>query len=533
MRERKFIGLDFGTLSARATVVSADGALWGEASYVYPSGVITGALPTGEPLPEGYALAHAGEYREALRTVIRGAMAQVDPAEIAGIGIAATTYSMVPCLADGTALCERPELAREPMAYIKLWKHHGAQAQAERIQRLHRETGGLPVVARYGGAVNCEWSIPKVLETYEEAPELFRRTSRFLDLGEWLTWLLVGRPVNSQYTLGFKGMWAPDLGWPSDEILERMAPGFAGELRRTFMGEPQGYDRACGTLCPAAAEWLGLPAGIPVAAPMGDGSVPGVCIGAAAPGALIVTLGTSIAMAFLRRELTELTGINGVVQDGIVPGYYAYDAGQPCAGDMLDWFVTRQVPASYLEAAAGREIHGYLSALAEAREPWRNKVTVLDWWNGNRGILNNAALRGTVCGYSMDTRPEDIYAAMVQGLACGTRKIVEHCAQAGIEFDRIIFCGGIAEKNPFILRQYANILGREVSLSPCKQVTALGAAILAAGAAGTPLKEAAARMVPGGFAVTEPDGAHRREYEGLYERWSRLHDLLADFPFDG
>ena len=149
--------------------------------------------------------------------------------------------------------------------------------------------------------------------------------------------------------------------------------------------------------------------------------------------------------------------------------------------------------------------------------------------NGNRGILNNASLPGAVWGYSMDTRPEDVYAAMVQGLACGSRKIIDHCARAGIRFDRVIFCGGIAEKNPFILRQYANILGREVCLSPCKQVTALGAAILAAGAAGTPLEEAAARMVPGGFAVTEPDGAHRRAYEALYARWSRLHDLLADF----
>ena len=161
MREQVFIGLDFGTLSARAAVVSAGGELRGEAVYAYPHGVITGALPTGEPLPEGYALAHAGDYREALRAVVRGAMDGVDPGDVAGLGIAATTYSMVPCLADGTALCERAEYAREPMAYIKLWKHHGAQDQAVRIQRVHEETGGLPVIARYGGAVNCEWSIPK------------------------------------------------------------------------------------------------------------------------------------------------------------------------------------------------------------------------------------------------------------------------------------------------------------------------------------------------------------------------------------
>lgn len=527
----KVIGLDFGTLSARAIVASAaDGSIYADVSRPYPHGVITGTLPNGTPLPENYALANAGDYREALYRLIQEALRDsgAAPEEIRGIGIAATTYTMVPCLEDGTAFCELPEFAGEPMAYIKLWKHHGAQDQARRVQAVHEATGGFPVIQRYGGAVNCEWSIPKLLETYEESPRLFERAFRFCDLGEWLTWLLIGTPVNSQYTFGFKGMWAPDLGFPADEVLDRLSPGFAKGLRERFVGEPRGYDRPCGALSAKAAKRLGLPAGIPVAAPMGDGSAPGVCIGANHPDSIIITLGTSVAMAFLRRELTVLTGINGVVQDGIVPGFYAYDAGQPCAGDMLDWFVTRQTPPAYLDAAGDGSVHARLSAMAERKQPWKSPLTVLDWWNGNRGILNDTALRGTIWGYSMDTVPEDVYCAMVQGLACGSRKIIEHCADAGIAFDQVILCGGIAEKNRFIVEQYANILGREISLAECGQITALSAAILAA-AGETPLKDAAAAMAPRQFTVTMPDAAHRQDYEALYDRWNRLHDLLASF----
>ena len=537
MENTKVIGLDFGTLSARAIVVSSvDGTVYGDVSYPYPHGVITGELPTGVPLPNGYALASAADYREALFTLIREVVRQskVSPQEIGGIGIAATTYTMVPCLEDGTALCEHEEFSREPMAYIKLWKHHGAQSQAQRIQAMHKARHCLPVVERYGGCVNCEWSMPKLLETYEEAPGLFRKTFRFCDLGEWLNWMLIGHPTNSMYTMGFKGMWAPDLGFPADEVLEEMAPGFAQGLHQKFMGPPCGYDRPCGVLSPEAAKALGLPAGIAVATSMGDGSAPGVCIGANFPGAIIITLGTSIAMAFLRKKLTVLTGINGVVQDGIVPGYFSYDAGQPCAGDMLDWFVNRQVPASYWKAAGEQGIHAYLSSLAEQKQPWQNPLIVLDWWNGTRGILNNNDLRGGVYGYSMETLPEDIYGAMVQGMACGSRKIIDHCARNGIEFDRIILCGGIAEKNPFIVRQYSNILGREVSLAKCGQITALSAGILAAAAAtGMSVDEAVRQMAPSSFTTTQPDMSHREDYEALYARWSRLHDLLSTFPAAG
>ena len=236
-------------------------------------------------------------------------------------------------------------------------------------------------------------------------------------------------------------------------------------------------------------------------------------------------------MAFVSKDLRPVRGINGVVKDGIVSGYYGYDAGQPCAGDMLDWFIRQQVPVQYFECAGATEqnIHAYLSGLAAKRHPWENALTALDWFNGNRSILNDQALRGAVAGYSLQTQAEDVYCALVQGLACGTRKILDFLAENGLVYDRIILCGGIAEKNPFVLEQYANVLGRPVHVSQQRQVTALSASILAAIAAGIPPQTATEQMINTDFRVIHPDSTHAKEYERIYRRWEKLHNLLADY----
>lgn len=320
--EKTVIGLDFGTLSARAALVScSDGQVLASSEYVYPHGVIGGELPNGRRIPDEYALADAADYREALVHCIRGVSSVSDISGLKGICVAATTYTMVPCLQDGFTLTENG-YENEPHAYIKLWKHHGAKKQADRNEKLHEATGGLPTIENYGGAVNCEWALPKLLETYEEAPEIFAETYRFCDLGEWLTWQLTGEPVNSLYSAGFKGMWTPEEGFPQRDILNQLADGFGEAFYSSFAGAVSEYGEPCGYVSSEMAVLLGIPEGVPVAAPNGDGSAPGVCFCVNDPDAIAVTLGTSIAMAFLNARHVPVSGINGVVKDGIVPGYY-------------------------------------------------------------------------------------------------------------------------------------------------------------------------------------------------------------------
>lgn len=226
--QKKVIGLDFGTLSARGVLIGIeDGKVHSEVSYRYPHGVMDYSLPSGKLLSEGSALAHPDDYIAALFHCLRALVKDTAPGEIAGIGLDATTYSMVPCQSNGEAMASLPAYYDEPMAYIKLWKHHCAQSQASRIQQVQQQTGGIPAIARCGGKASCELALPKLLETCELAPALAEQTYRFCDLGEWLTWQLTGKPVNSMYSQGFKCFWAQDLGGPSSEAMELLRPGFS------------------------------------------------------------------------------------------------------------------------------------------------------------------------------------------------------------------------------------------------------------------------------------------------------------------
>ena len=88
-----------------------------------------------------------GDYVEVLRTAVPAALAEaggIDPAGVVGIGTDFTACTMVPTLADGTPLCELPEFADRPHAYVKLWKHHAAQAQADRINAARRASAASP-----------------------------------------------------------------------------------------------------------------------------------------------------------------------------------------------------------------------------------------------------------------------------------------------------------------------------------------------------------------------------------------------------
>lgn len=528
---KKVIGIDFGTLSARCVILDVDnGKMCGTDVYEYPHAVMSDKLPDGTTLPYDYALAFPQDYRDALINTIKNSMQQADVSkdDIVGFGLDATTFSLVACDKEGNAMCEHDAYKSEPMAYIKLWKHHAAVPQSDKFQEAHDKTGGIPAVARYGGKFNCEWALPKLLETYEKAPDLFKDTYRFCDLGDWITRMLTGKFTNSLYTLGFKTYWAPDSGKPSKEALDYVADGFAKALDEKFWGEPISHFEACGYLTDQMAEQLGLNPGLPIAAAMGDGSIPGVYFCINNPQSLALTYGTSIAMSFLTDKLHEISGINGVVKDAIVPGFVGWDAGQPCAGDMLGWFVDNQVPSSYEKAAQAQNmnVHDYLTKLAIDKKPYNNELTVLDWWNGNRGILNDLSLRGAILGYSLNTKPEDLYCAMLQGIACGNRKICDHLADNGVIFDKIIICGGIAKKNHFAIEQFANIYNRKMYISQADDITACSSAILAAVVSGVPMKDAAKNMTSDKYIVVEPDLEHQKEYQAIYKRWCKYHDKL-------
>lgn len=541
--ERYVIGIDCGSLSARALIARvSDGAVISESAAEYPHGILDKTLPNGTPIPEHFVLQMAEDYLQVIPQVIQEAVEQaaVRLEQIIGIGVDATSCTLVPCTDDGTPLSMLPTYTTEPHCYVKLWKHHHVQKQVDDIYELacRREE---PFLTRFGGTVSCEWMLPKVMQIFDENRKIFDKTAHYLDLCDWITWKMTGSITRSRNSAGFKNLWDEENGDVSREFLDSLRPGLGQAYYAKVLAAPVVmHGRRCGVLDQKGADWLGLPAGIPVSAGMMDGHASLIATGLQNEGDMAIIVGTSNGIPVLSDTFREIPGVSGVVRNALVSGKYAYAAGQIATGDMLDWFVKNSVPYEYREKAEslGMDIHAYLSQLAAEGHPEKNPLTVLDWWNGNRSILCDQQLTGTILGLTLDTRPEQIYCAMLQGIACGTRVIMEQFKKYGQQIRRVFACGGIPRKNQFFMQQYANILNTQIYVVNYSNTSALGSAICAAAAAGvdgggySSLEEAMCNMRIRDLTLYQPQEAYAQEYETQYRRYRYFHDLLGNTKYE-
>ena len=527
-----FIGVDFGTLSGRALVVRArDGAELGTAVHEYRHGVMDAALAaTGEPLPPDWALQDPEDYRDVLRQAVPAAVASagIDPALVAGIGTDFTACTVLPVAADGTPLCQLPGLAGRPHAYPKLWKHHAAQPQADRINALAHERRE-PWIARYGGKISSEWEFAKGLQLLDEDPEIYKRASRWIEAADWIIWQLAGAETRNACTAGYKGIWQGGR-YPSREFLAGLDPRFAG-----FAVGKLGHDivplgARAGSLTPEAAGWTGLREGIAVAVGNVDAHVTPPAAAAIAPGQMVAIMGTSTCHVMNGTRLAEVPGMCGVVDGGIVAGLWGYEAGQSGVGDIFAWLAEHATPPAYHEEAARRgvSVHELLSAEAAAQPAGAHGLIALDWLNGNRSVLVDHALSGAIIGLTLATRAPDIYRALVESTAFGTRVIIDSFRSSGVPVTEFVVAGGLM-KNVFVMQVYADVLRLPLSVITSEQGPALGSAIHAAVAAGAypDVPAAAAAMGSKREAVYKPDPASADVYDRMYAEYVLLHDYFG------
>ena len=526
------IGVDFGTLSGRAVVVRvADGVELGTASFDYPHGVLERALPDGSvTLPPEWALQVPGDYLEVLRVAVPEAVRRsgADSSDVIGIATDFTACTMIPTTADGTALCELPEHHRNPHAYVKLWKHHAAQPQADRINELARERGEawLP---RYGGLISSEWEFAKGLQILEEAPEVYRAMEHFVEAADWIVWQLCGSYLRNACSAGYKGIYQEGT-YPSSDFLGALNADFA-----TFVKEKLEHtigqlgDRA-GRLSARAAELTGLPEGIAVVVGNVDAHVTAPAAQAIAPGQMVAIMGTSTCHVMNSDTLREVPGMCGVVEGGITPALWGYEAGQSGVGDIFDWFVTHGVPGSYQRAAAERgvSVHDLLTELAAEQAVGEHGLVALDWHSGNRSVLVDHQLSGVMVGQTLATRPEDTYRALLEATAFGTRTIIEAFVDAGVAVRELVVAGGLL-KNRLLMQVYADVTNLPLSTIGSDQGPALGSAIHAAVAARAypDIHAASAAMGRSNRAVYQPIPANVAAYDALYDEYRTLHDYFG------
>ncbi|MFX1822204.1 ribulokinase [Pseudarthrobacter sp. CC4] len=531
------IGVDYGTLSGRAVVVRVrDGKELGSAVHEYPHAVVTGSLPKdvagddGARLPGEWALQVPNDYRDVLRIAVPAAVAAagIDPAAVVGIATDFTACTMVPVKADGTPLNELPGYANRPHAYVKLWRHHAAQGQADRINRLAAERGEewLP---RYGGLISSEWEFAKGLQLLEEDPEAYAAMDHWVEAADWIVWQLCGRYVRNACTAGYKGIYQ-DGRYPSADFLAALNPDFKDFVSSKLEHAIGRLGDAAGTLTAEAAAWTGLPEGIAVAVGNVDAHVTVPAAKAVEAGQLVAIMGTSTCHVMNGNELREVPGMCGAVDGGIVPGLWGYEAGQSGVGDIFGWFTKYGVPPEYHQAArdGGLGIHEYLTELASRQAIGEHGLIALDWHSGNRSVLVDHELSGIVVGQTLATRPEDTYRALLEATAFGTRTIVDAFRDAGVPVKEFIVAGGLL-KNRLLMQIYADATGLQLSTIGSEQGPALGSAIHAAVAAGeyADIREAAAAMGSEPGEVYTPIPENVAAYEELFQEYKALHDYFG------
>ena len=539
------IGLDYGTNSVRALVVDIRN---GEelSTYVYnyehgEDGVVL------DPKNPNVARQHPADYIKGLEVTIEGALKEAERnskefsrKDVIGIGIDTTGSTPLPVDKDGVPLAFHEEFKDNINALAWLWKDHSSYEEAEEITRLANEKG-YPYLRKYGGVYSSEWFFSKILHCLRVDPKVFDAAYTWVEICDYIPAVLTGKTKpheikRSICAAGHKAMFNLEWGGlPSKEFLSQLHPKLA-ELRDRLYDKAYTSDVPFGYISEYYAEKFGLNKDVVVAVGAFDAHMGGVGAGIK-PGILVKVIGTSTCDMMVvpnTEKLPDIPGLCGIVDGSILPGYYGLEAGQSAVGDIFNWFVKYLTPREYFgEEGKNKDLHQLLTERAEKLKTGESGLLALDWNNGNRTVLVDAKLTGLLIGQTLQTKPEEIYRALIEATAFGARVIMERFEEYGVKVNEVIACGGIPEKNPFVMQVYADVLGRTIKISYSSQTPALGAAIFGAVAAGYEksgyrnVEEAQKAICRVKDRVYYPREEDRNIYNRLYKLYKELHDIFG------
>ncbi len=532
------IGIDYGTESGRAVLVDIkDGKELATSVFKYINGVIDEKLPGSNiRLDPDFALQDPNDYIEVLKRTVPEVLkeSKISAQDVIGIGIDFTACTMMPAKKDGTPLCFLPEFRNKPHAWVHLWKHHAAQPEANKLNEIAAKKG-FKFLDRYGGKISSEWFIPKAWQILDEAPEVYAAADRLIEAADWVIWRMTGVETRNSCTAGYKAIWSKREGFPADEFFKALDPRLEHIVDEKMMRKISPLGDKAGGLTQEAAAWTGLLPGTAVAVANVDAHVAVPAATVVEPERMVIIMGTSNCHMLLGTQERIVPGMCGYTEDGIIPGFFGYEAGQSCVGDHFAWFVENCVPAAYdAEAKAkGKDIHELLEEKAAALKPGESGLLALDWWNGNRSVLVDVDLTGVLIGATLATKAEEIYRALIEATAYGTRLIIETFEKNGDPCKEIGATGGLPDRNHRLMQIDDDVSGREIKVTAAKQPPALGSAMFGAVAAGkaaggyASIQDASKAMARLRDEVYKPDPKRHAVYDRLFSEYVTLHDYFG------
>jgi len=537
---RYVLGFDFGTLSCRGVVLNVEtGELCVTAEDAYRRGVITGKLPEADiSLPDEWCLQDPDDWLFSMRKICGDMLdrAGVNPDQVIGLGVDFTSCTLLPVKKDGTVLCQIPAFRDDPNAWPKLWKHHGAQNQAERLENYAAvNTDWLKDY--FGNSVSSEWAYPKMLQVLEESPKAYEAADYFIEGMDYIPMLLTGEVTRNNGVLGVNFFYIEGRGFPDDSFAAGVNPSFRNVVKEKLGGRILKPGELVGTVKPEMARFLGVSEKTVVSVGNSDGAIAGCGAGVNESGSMMLVVGTSTCHQMMYDRYVPFDGICSIAADGMVPGLYGYESGQPATGDLFSWFAKNCAPESVTQQAScrGMSVLDYLNDEAQKLLPGECGLVTIDWLSGNRSILSNYDLSGAMIGLTLETTPVDMYRSLVEANVYGTRMIIENYELHGVHIDRIYAIGGISRKCPWIMQMIADVLRSDIIVPQFDNVPAYGAAATAAVAAYQAgieygcrdFNETAKRLIPKETIVYHPDLSKSVMYDEVYEQYRVLHDYFG------
>ena len=512
------IGIHYGALTGRALLVNAEnGSELATAVKEYSHKTMADCLQ------------HPMDYLEILSETIPAVIAEagVDAADVIGIGIDFATSAILPVMSDGTPLCFFKEFAENPHAYVKLPKHRPAEEITEKLISC-AEKRGEAFLAGFKGMIDGSWMLPKVMELVTEAPEVYETCDCIIEAADWIVWQLTGNQSRNSCMAAWRALYDKKEGYPVKSFLEALDSRLSDfpEKKLNCRISPSGS--CAGTVSAFVAGSLGLSPDTKVAVSVSDTHAVLPAVKIDAPGKMLSQIGSSSTHIMLGDTALYKEGICGAVEDELYPGLYSYEAYQAGTGSLLNWFTENCVPASYHEEARKEMItlQELLGRKAQALLPGESGLIALDWWSGNRSVLADKSLSGLFLGMTLNTKPEEMYLALIEATAFGLKTIID---RSGIPVNEVYAVGDFARNDPFMMQIYADILGLPIYIAGSKYPAALGSAILGALSAGAYPDIFAAASAMGSLkdTVYAPRLETVPVYSRLYSEYLRLHDYFG------
>ena len=540
MSKKYSIGIDFGTKSGRAVLVDVENGNEVATSVLeYPNGVIDEYLPLDDEKVElgtDWALQDPNDYMKVIYKTIPEVIkkAGIEPEDVIGLGIDFTACTMLPVDEKGEPLCNKEKFKNRPNAWVKLWKHHAAQSYANKLNEVAKNRGE-DFLKRYGGKISSEWLFPKIWQTLDEAPDIYEAADRFMEATDWVIMQLTGNEKRNISTTGYKAIWSKESGYPDKDFFKELDPRLENVVEEKLSKDIYDLGEKAGNLKSSIAEKINLTADVAVAIANVDSfvSVPAVTVSES--GKMVMVMGTSICHMVIDKEEQFVPGMTGVIKDGILPGFYGYEAGQSAVGDIFEWYIAEGVPAYFKKEAKDNEInvYEYLEQKAAELSPGESGLLALDWWNGNRSVLVDADLTGMILGLHLNSKPGEIYRALIEATAFGTNKIIKTFEESGVAIDELYACGGLVQKNKTLMQIFADVTNKPIKVAASKQTPALGAAMHGAIAAGSTkggyddINQASQKMAHLEDTMYTPNPENVKIYDKLYQEYDRLHDYFG------